>query len=368
LRAARQAPAGPGRAPPRMLCCVDANSQGVIELPGIDDPEPLEQTPALQLWDIDRNKGTLLTVAVLGARALRGPDWVPAQGRSDCYCVLRVRGRDCQHTSSSPNAIEPVWQEEMELDHIPGDDLEFCIYDRGEGRKELLGRGILESKQFKDGFNGELMLAAGAPGAADLVPALRLKVRSPQKHYPDDAPDILHVHVTKRSNEQLGLELDFSDGETAYVVGVQFGAMHLYNQTAKAQDRVRIGDFVISVNGTRGSGDGLLEKIKTSSRLDMVVHRPVEFSVAVDLGDRPLGLELMVGAACLLVGKVLDGATQDWNEANPDQQVRSKDRIIAVGNERASGEELLERLRATKRLGLRLARPCEANVDPSWYV
>jgi len=174
------------------------------------------------------------------------------------------------------------------------------------------------------------------------------------------------VSVVKEESETVGLVLDVLDGRNGFVSDVKEGPILAYNEKAVPSEQIRVGDFIVEVNGVEGSSKGIIHAFKGATSLDLVVRRPLEFGVTLEAGHGALGLDLAgMGQRSLLILRVKDGAVQKWNEANPELRVRCNDRIIAVDGATGTGEELSAKVRGHdgKQLTLLISRPAPLPLE-----
>jgi hypothetical protein len=105
-----------------------------------------------------------LSVTIARAVGLRNDDF---WSKSDPYCVMQVRGRDCHtqeeakfRTKVIKNELNPVWDETFEFEFEFGGDLVFEIYDEDTGKEDdFLGTvTISQDKYLPNGFTGFALL------------------------------------------------------------------------------------------------------------------------------------------------------------------------------------------------------------------
>lgn len=168
----------------------------------------------------------------------------------------------------------------------------------------------------------------------------------PEKFGPPKPIQFL-VSIVKDETASVGLVLDVLDGRHVLVSDVKEGPVLSHNAKALPSERIGVGDFIVQVNGVEGSSMRLISAFRGASRLDLVVRRPWEFGVTVNIGNVLLGLELgrRVGQRSLLIMQVKDGAIHKWNDDNPDLPVKSNDRIIAVDGHDGTGGDLSARIK-----------------------
>lgn len=173
------------------------------------------------------------------------------------------------------------------------------------------------------------------------------------------------VVLQKNSGTVLGLELDLSDEVTAHVCLIGAGIIQSYNTQAASELQVKIGDFIVEVNGIRGNSSTFLKLLKEEISTTLVVRRPVEFCVSISKVNRSrksLGLAFHKAARgiSLLVHSIEDGLIKDWNSLHPEMEVKKRDRIVAVNNIRGMNTEKMTRaMEEEDKLELLVVRPTD---------
>lgn len=317
------------------------------------------------------------TVSIVSARGVRTGEWFPGTGdRGDCFCVVKIAGtdevlyktQDLQQTS-----VEPRWNEEFEIaEHLPGDALEFSVWDcfseetkvpEGSTNK-LVGRVTLPSSMFEEsGFNGELELEN--TGKNITAAHLTLKIKVEDQEYPDEVDPEFSIGITRDPKAPLGVDLDTQDDNMLYVSGVKSGPFQLYNSTVKSTDQLKQGQFIVQVNGVAGNTALMAENLKKHWKLDLVVRRSMEMTVPIDKKEKKtsLGLEFpKVNSNNLMIVDIIHGPVYAWNCANPDLEVRTGDRIVAVNGQGGKASDLQKKLKALDKFQLTVVRPL--STDP----
>mmetsp|Transcript_39055 Transcript_39055/g.110787 ORF Transcript_39055/g.110787 Transcript_39055/m.110787 type:complete len:205 (-) Transcript_39055:106-720(-) len=130
-----------------------------------------------------------------------------------------------------------------------------------------------------------------------------------------------------------------------------------------ADDRVRSGDNILSVNGKTG-GDCMRELLDGQEQVEATLVRQAVFRISVSRGDRRLGLELQhaPSGAALFIGEVeADGAV-----AAAGAELKPGDRLVAVSGltTRVAMMEVLANSDAPELTVSRAPRPSGAALDP----
>jgi len=347
----------------------NACSSGAGKTPVESTEEPKDDVPAE-----DAPAGAAkLTIKIMGARGLRNADWFPGAGASDCFCKVKVVGaappaegeeETClMKTQTINNTLTPIWQEEQEIEgYNDGDSLEFSVWDEDTAKApDLLGKVVLKKEDFAEsGFNGELKLEESKNKTAGRQAILRLKLKMPgQTDYPAGPPQEFNVKIEndpkdKKKVKMQGLECDDADGKTLYVTKVNQGPFANYNKSADVNSQLRLGDFIMSVNGKEGDAKAMMEELKTKTDFEVKAVRAEEIIVAIDKKDAkmPLGIELPkkpMGNA-LLIAKLGDGPFKEWNDTHggEHQKVYEGDRIMSVGGASGQATTLQKKLTGAK--------------------
>jgi len=348
------------------VCAGKERSQEQVEDVSKKDAEGTEGAQAAADPDAPPPK---LTFCIVGARGLRDSDWMPGSGKPDCYCVVKVAGREEEvyRTKTLDNTLEPVWKEEAGLAEYEGEALEFSVWDQDATSSDKLGKVVLESGSFAEGFNGELMLEEAGKG---IKAYLKVKVKMAGQEYLPGPPAEITMKLDKDPKKKHGLELDTRDGVSAYVTAVKAGPFETINKTAKACDQLMPGDFIMKVNGVEGTAQKILDELKTAKSVEMVVRRPVEICLTIDKkgAKKLVGVEFPKKApgAALLITKIAEGPFQDWNAAHPEMEVRSGDRIVAIGPVHGKATTLQKKMNAANKFQVTIVRPASVEPESSW--
>lgn len=154
------------------------------------------------------------------------------------------------------------------------------------------------------------------------------------------------VAITKRADEKIGLLLDMLDRRTAQVCEIGPGCIREYNRTASPHNEVKVGHFLVSVNGTHGDASAFVEMFKKETQIDLVFRLANEYPVTLCIDNLAIGIVFMHAprGISLLVTEVKQGAIMKWNDAHPDKRVRVWDRLIGVNGNRGLPVELLKQI------------------------
>lgn len=183
---------------------------------------------------------------------------------------------------------------------------------------------------------------------------------------PDDLAEFA-ANVIITDGGALGIELDLLDGITARVAKVESGgAVDAWNSAAKRELRICPGDFIVAVNGVRGSLQRALQRLPRDSNIELSLLRPFSFKVTLDKDSSDtLGVDLGFadGARCLLVKGIRSGGLiSRWNVAEPASRVQRSDRIVSVNGVVGDHAELMGLIQAGGQLDLVISRSGAAST------
>lgn len=143
--------------------------------------------------------------------------------------------------------------------------------------------------------------------------------------------------IRRAQGARLGLELDLSEGATAFIVQVGPGVVADYNSRNNGPSgTVEPGDVIMGVNGCSGNVDEMIQHLQSDEELALDMLRPQYVKVSIPEGDTCLGLDVLFAprGVTLLVDKIAPGMVENFNRSNKesgiDSEVRVKDRIVSV--------------------------------------
>jgi len=194
------------------------------------------------------------------------------------YCTCQLLGKP--RTKVQTALIKDLTcNEEFKLaDYTAGDALEFHVHDAEPGGQgKLLGRATLSREQVKTGFAGHLPLL----DAANVV-FLSVKVASCNDEYPEMPPEPeveeynqFKVVLKKSADfEPLGIDIVPQGEKALRVKRIKDGLVREWNRDADKNMEIVPGQFIVGVNGMRGSADDLLKTIAKETSLELTILRP----------------------------------------------------------------------------------------------
>jgi len=308
-----------------------------------------------------------LSVAVVGVRGIRSAEWQSTEDKPDCFCIVKSMKEDQElcRTQALKGAYEPAWKQEFEIAELETrDSLHFCVMEDDK----VMGIANLEPSIFASaGFNGELKLEQTDEG---IEAYLKVKARVKGREYPEGAPAEFSITVTRLADKPLGLDIDSQDGVACLVNGIRPGPFQVYNENSKAEEHLRLGDFIVRANNVDGNSAKLLKEMTSATTLTVLIRRSEEFRVVIERSDtrKPLGLQFsrkLMGRS-LLVTKVPKGPIQAWNKANAEREVRQGDRVVAVCGKQGTAAELQKQLGVLKKVDMTVLRPASLTSWQFW--
>lgn len=171
---------------------------------------------------------------------------------------------------------------------------------------------------------------------------------------PRTDPNMFYVCIVAVQEKGVGLDLDLLDDTGIMINDVLGGAAKCWNGRADPDHQMRYGDRIMEVNGTRGSSQDHLERIRDEGSLQMWIKRPVVVRVSGDLALDALGLVVTYApdGRTLLIQEIKSGIVKNWNVDNPNLTVQEHDRIVEVNGVTGLAAELMALLRVEVQLEL----------------
>lgn len=158
----------------------------------------------------------------------------------------------------------------------------------------------------------------------------------------------------------VGVDLE-TLGSLAMIWTIHDGPVKLYNANAPPDLQVQHGDYIVRVDGKKGTMSELISAFSQSRVVQVTLHRPKEITVTLDKrkynGEVGLELDYMASGTTLLIKQIKHGPVEAWNENNRFHTVIAGDRIVAVNGRQMDAEGLLEICRNNMDLELKIVRP-----------
>lgn len=218
-----------------------------------------------------------LKVTVVSARGLVTKD------NCEVYVTCQLQGKVASKCQTACQSLEsdPTWSQEFELfDYERGDALEFAVFrSDNASTDEPLGKAVLYPEQFRSGYAGHLTLMDAKMGAHLSVKA------AVGGDYPEMPPvsqealnqdnnDEYKIKVKKTaSDDKIGVDIVPQGGTCLRVKRIKEGLVMNWNLEHGADNHVKVGDFIVAVNGVRGNCDEILALISRDPELEVVLRR-----------------------------------------------------------------------------------------------
>jgi len=212
-----------------------------------------------------------------------------------------------------------------------------------------------------------LALSKGNDQAEADVKEFQVKLQRTNSSTDGSRDDIPAANVLSSPGKTLGALLDASTGATIFVSEVYDSdcPVSAYNRTAPPELQIKVGDFIVEVNGHRGNMTIMMQEMHLNRNLTVLVTRAMEYDINVHKQDT-LGCSITYDANAgisLGIACVLEGPIKVWNDENPSMRVLEGDRIIAVNGVKGVTSDLLDVIRKSEELWMTLARPASSAVE-----
>eukprot|EP00429_Kryptoperidinium_foliaceum_P005168 CAMPEP_0176023800 /NCGR_PEP_ID=MMETSP0120_2-20121206/11617_1 /TAXON_ID=160619 /ORGANISM="Kryptoperidinium foliaceum, Strain CCMP 1326" /LENGTH=206 /DNA_ID=CAMNT_0017356967 /DNA_START=92 /DNA_END=712 /DNA_ORIENTATION=- len=158
-------------------------------------------------------------------------------------------------------------------------------------------------------------------------------------------------------DQDIGMALEaFEPSGCVFVSGVSSNAataIGSYNEHVEPSERVRQGDYVVSIDGHTDL-HSMRRCLRSNATMDLTIQRPFLFEVRVQKSGRPLGLAVKYDAsgASLMVRRVEENGAVA--AANGD--LVCGDRIVGVNCASYCARAMLEELRNSDCIELTISR------------
>jgi len=300
---------------------------------------------------------TKITVHVKTAQGLPGVDWFPGTDRFLYFGVgADAGGEELFKSQRKKNVLEPVWNEEFELE-LPADmQFKFTVFQSDEDGKadaiacatlDLVSLGMTE-------FHGELPLEVdGKPTGGVLL----LKAKSGDEYPPEQGSEFT-VSIDNPKRKPLGLQVDNTDPAKLFVIGVKKGTtIHRYNEE-QIENKVAAGCFIVNVTGADAGSASESQAMETilkqnPEQVELVCRRAKRFCIPVTLPEEgDMGLEVRkqgLGSSLLITSIHANGGVAAWNADNPEQIVEPWDRVDAVDGKAGKAADLKKLIKKAKK-------------------
>jgi len=304
----------------------------------------------------DKVSSSKASIKVYGCRGLRNADWSWLPGTtnlSDAYVICTEKKANQEtttllQTKTIPNSLEPIFDQEFDVDFADESTLEFTVYDKDPLKPDdLLGRAILKRADLVNGFNGELPLE---DAGKNIKAYIKILVKTSGSDYPAGPAAEFNIKIPKGENNDMGFTVDRIHSGVLYVTSINAsGPMKKYNDTAGVNEQMKVGQYIVVVNGVRDDTVEMAKALESATVLELSMERPYCFSIAIKKSGT-LGLHLAINkvdkaVAVRMISKVDEGPVLKWNKAHPTKEVQPNDIIVAVNGNRDLGDKQMEFLK-----------------------
>jgi hypothetical protein len=164
------------------------------------------------------------------------------------------------------------------------------------------------------------------------------------------------VEVERTENNPVGLECVVTKSDELCVMSIELGPFLDWNMMHAKSTQIWEGDRIVEVNNIKQNSQAMLSSISVDCILSITFRRRSEFEVKISKNGEPLAIDIncKMSREGLQVNKVHEGLISAWNEANPTRQILEKDRIVEVNGLRGEPKILLETVKASSDLTLKM--------------
>lgn len=167
------------------------------------------------------------------------------------------------------------------------------------------------------------------------------------------------VELVKMPGETFGVEVDTLDNEVMQVCMIRDGIVSKYNATAAPGKDMKLGDFLVNINGVGGSTEAMVERMKRDDKFKISVRRLKTWEAT--LKQKPSQIRPSMNRAAngrtILVLNANDKPVRDWNAANPDLAIKENDRIVMINGVENESDKMMEQVEQASDLKILVGRP-----------
>eukprot|EP00927_Polykrikos_kofoidii_P061996 TRINITY_DN56819_c0_g1_i1.p1 TRINITY_DN56819_c0_g1~~TRINITY_DN56819_c0_g1_i1.p1 ORF type:complete len:301 (+),score=45.92 TRINITY_DN56819_c0_g1_i1:97-903(+) len=209
--------------------------------------------------------------------------------------------------------------------------------------EDLVSNAANDSSPDPSDGNAKVEVAEASPRATVDSPAAS-EVDAEETNSEDDT---YVVEVYRDNGVPLGLDCTVTHHEIPLVMTVGPGPLMDWNNMRTGDEQIKDGDRVIEVNGITTNPASMLSAMVEHYDLRIAFRRRTEFSLTLEKGQVSIGLDINCKKSRegLLINRIKPGIVMNWNLANPQKQIREKDRIVEVNGFRGDPRMLLERMK-----------------------
>lgn len=200
----------------------------------------------------------------------------------------------------------------------------------------------------------------------DVVVAIKSEAKLNTDVEIDAATGAWSIVVEKTDSlPDLGLTLDTLHGKLLQVNNVNDGAVKRYNMSAPQDMQIKPGAFIQAVNGKHQNIQVMLLQFRGEKILKLTFAPKEEFEVHFSKKNGKnlaLDLHFLPENRSLIITRIGDGLVQEHNErmqaeGEPNRVIRRYDRIFEVNGTTGKASQLMDLLRSSDEVTLKMGRP-----------
>lgn len=158
------------------------------------------------------------------------------------------------------------------------------------------------------------------------------------------------AELEKADGTVLGMDVACYDTVVLVEKVHEDGAAAAFNES-HPELAISAGDYILSVNNVEGMALGMLEEAKQSTTLKLELCRAKPFRAKI-IKEGHLGATFCIFERIVVVQAIQQGPVQDWNDDNPQWQLKVGDQIVEVNGMNDVAVKVLETLKEAKDLDL----------------
>mmetsp|Transcript_82422 Transcript_82422/g.129666 ORF Transcript_82422/g.129666 Transcript_82422/m.129666 type:complete len:145 (-) Transcript_82422:64-498(-) len=139
----------------------------------------------------------------------------------------------------------------------------MCCCNNAEGATE-----VVHAADAKSALDKEEHPPKAEPAVQDNPPPLKLADK--EEPVVTRNPGEMTIQISKGGDDAVGLDVDWGDMQRLRITKVKEGLISKWNE-AHPDQKVSVGDCIVQINGNRGNSKILLDQVKDSKNLEIVV-------------------------------------------------------------------------------------------------
>jgi len=256
------------------VACCQGESQTVAYVPGTRVDDDVSFDVQEQSGTFDDSAGAEVFGSVQKHDAQPLPEPGPGVGAEVQEESAEQQSQECKTAFEVPLTLSRGEEIGVGLDFAEGHFLRIChLFSKGPIPEYNAGSSPDRRVQIGDFIVGIKGKTGESSSSQELLKALqnsgemRLSIRRPFE---------FTVAKLDKKGGPLGLDLSYHPRGTCASVRQIFpeGAVPIYNNTAPTEKQVKVGDYIVSVNGKAGSAKDMVQFFGETSIVDFVIARP----------------------------------------------------------------------------------------------